>query len=371
MLLHCYINPSTVDLLRLQHAILLSKQCRADTAPPVSLICLQVENPIPFADSRLTRTLSTGYLHARYFGLLILPLHLSADWSFSCIPLVETWGDVRNLATLTLYCYFLYTALSAQPFSLLRQLWGAARLAAGLAPTQPPRKQPHTASGAHAANGKATTVEPATATSAYSNGSAAQVLVVSPEAARGAVRTRWRLMVLVGLVIAPFFPASNVLFYVGTFIGERLLYSPSIGFCLLAAELLGAALPDDPGAQQEEQQQQGQQQADVAGAVQAQSGGVANKQQQGACRQADSLKQQPPGCSSTLPARSWCMLLLCALLLGGYACRTVLRNQDWWDEERLFRAALNVCPNSAKVQQNNGVLQRRFRRFEVALEHFK
>ena len=31
----------------------------------------------------------------------------------------------------------------------------------------------------------------------------------------------------------PFFPASNVLFYVGTFIGERLLYFPSIGYCLL------------------------------------------------------------------------------------------------------------------------------------------
>ena len=43
---------------------------------------------------------------------------------------------------------------------------------------------------------------------------------------------------LVGLVVGPFFPASNVLFYVGTFIGERLLYFPSIGFCILAAELL-------------------------------------------------------------------------------------------------------------------------------------
>ena len=36
--------------------------------------------------------------------------------------------------------------------------------------------------------------------------------------------------------VAPFFPASNVMFYVGTFIGERLLYCPSIGFCMLAAE---------------------------------------------------------------------------------------------------------------------------------------
>ena len=38
---------------------------------------------------------------------------------------------------------------------------------------------------------------------------------------------RWRLAVLAGLLVGPFFPASNVLFYVGTFIGERLLYFPS------------------------------------------------------------------------------------------------------------------------------------------------
>lgn len=35
---------------------------------------------------------------------------------------------------------------------------------------------------------------------------------------------RWRLSVVAGLLVGPFFPASNVLFYVGTFIGERLLY---------------------------------------------------------------------------------------------------------------------------------------------------
>lgn len=31
--------------------------------------------------------------------------------------------------------------------------------------------------------------------------------------------------------------------------------------------------------------------------------------------------------------------LLLAGLLGFYAVRTVVRNNDWWDEERLFRAA--------------------------------
>ena len=73
-------------------------------------------------------------------------------------------------------------------------------------------------------------------------------------------RARWRLVVAAGLVVAPFFPAANVLFPVGTFIGERLLYAPSVGFCLLAADALARLAaphlprllllwaPSDPGA---------------------------------------------------------------------------------------------------------------------------
>merc|ERR1712050_425762 len=34
------------------------------------------------------------------------------------------------------------------------------------------------------------------------------------------------------LLVVPFLPASNILFPVGTVIGERLLYIPSAGFCL-------------------------------------------------------------------------------------------------------------------------------------------
>lgn len=45
---------------------------------------------------------------------------------------------------------------------------------------------------------------------------------------------RWHLAVAAGLLVGPFFPAANVLFYVGTFIGERLLYLPSGRFCFPA-----------------------------------------------------------------------------------------------------------------------------------------
>ena len=54
-------------------------------------------------------------------------------------------------------------------------------------------------------------------------------------------------MVLSGLVLAPFLPASNLLFFVGTFIGERLMYMPSLGFSLLMGEALAQTLVNSFG----------------------------------------------------------------------------------------------------------------------------
>lgn len=335
---------------------------------------MQVENPIPFAGSPLIRALSTGYLHARYFWLLLMPLHLSADWSFNCIPLVESVVDWRNLATLGLYCYFGYTAWSAQPLAILQQLWAVVKAAAG----QPP--QP--------ASSRRSKAQPPTSTPS----APATQQPVGPAAAASLGRCRWRLMVLVGLVIAPFFPASNVLFYVGTFIGERLLYCPSIGFCLLAADLLAAALLPRGAARGLVQQQQELSQGSSSssrgaeqsvGGTTAPAGGVSGQALAGAQQLQDSKatgqKHQQPQDSSPAGGKqpqdssssSWRFVLVCVLLLGAYAGRTLLRNQDWWDDERLFLSALRVCPDSAKVQQNNGVLQRRFRNWAAAMEHFR
>lgn len=56
---------------------------------------------------------------------------------------------------------------------------------------------------------------------------------------------------IAGLIWAPFLPASNVLFYVGTFVAERLLYVPSFGVCMLAAYVIiraGDLNPSVPGS---------------------------------------------------------------------------------------------------------------------------
>lgn len=69
-----------------------------------------VDNPIHFSERLLPKVLTYAYLHARYAWLLIFPLTLSADYSYNAIPLITSFADPRNLATLCLYVGLLLLA---------------------------------------------------------------------------------------------------------------------------------------------------------------------------------------------------------------------------------------------------------------------
>jgi len=96
----------------------------------------------------------------------------------------------------------------------------------------------------------------------------------------------------IAFLVLPFLPASNLLFYVGFVMAERVLYLPSVGYCLLFGLGFG------------------------------------------------SLWQRANG------SRRSRMMLLCGLglLLGVHGLRTMRRNLDWRDEEQLFRSAISVNP---------------------------
>lgn len=303
----------------------------------------RVENPIPFAESSLTRKLTTGYLHARYAGLLLAPVQLSADWSYACIGYVSALGDLRNLATAALYTCLLATVLAARPWQV-PQLWLAAwrrRRRPGRGAQRRPGSYSSGSSGREGTGPRSTSPF----LSSREAEADAQLLVPTPP---GLHHWRWRLAVLLGLVVGPFFPASNVLFYVGTFIGERLLYFPSLGFCLLAAEPLAAWL--QPG-------------------MEWRAGRRSPAQCSGASERAGSSAGQPA--SPALLARAVGAALLLAAVLGLFSAKTLLRNLDWRDEEQLFRAAARVCGRSAKVQLNTGILERRYQRWGAAEVHFR
>nr|CAI5819114.1 unnamed protein product [Callosobruchus analis] len=106
------------------------------------------------------------------------------------------------------------------------------------------------------------------------------------------VRSDQAVLFSIALLVLPFVPASNVLYYVGFVIAERVLYMPSVGLCLL----LGL-------------------------------------------------------CSATLwnSYRKYRLVFVCAfvLALAAFSARTVLRNLDWKSEEALYRSAIPVNPPKA------------------------
>ncbi len=134
-------------------------------------------------------------------------------------------------------------------------------------------------------------------------------------------RDRSVLLLSLSLSALPFLPASNLFFPVGFVVAERVLYLPSMGFCLLVAHgfsLLSRRLDSPRGGR----------------------GGV-------------------------LLLRG--MLLF---LLGAHGVKTFLRNYDWTDEGSIFLSGLKVNAGNAKLFNNVGHALEGQERFAEALEYF-
>lgn len=81
---------------------------------------MKVENPIAFADTLSTKIMTLLYYHVKYTSLLLLPIQLSADWSYACIPYVDTIFDLRNLLTLVLWLYMASIGINSKPWKLFK-----------------------------------------------------------------------------------------------------------------------------------------------------------------------------------------------------------------------------------------------------------
>ncbi|XP_022098647.1 transmembrane and TPR repeat-containing protein 4-like isoform X2 [Acanthaster planci] len=106
------------------------------------------------------------------------------------------------------------------------------------------------------------------------------------------------LTMALAFLIIPFLPASNLFLRVGFVIAERVLYLPSLGFCMLLTLLINKI-----------------------------------------------------SCS---PVSKRAVRGLLVVLMACYIGRCIQRNQDWMTEEKLYKAGLDVCPQNAKVHYNIG-----------------
>uniref|UniRef100_A0A2C9JN75 dolichyl-phosphate-mannose--protein mannosyltransferase n=1 Tax=Biomphalaria glabrata TaxID=6526 RepID=A0A2C9JN75_BIOGL len=128
-------------------------------------------------------------------------------------------------------------------------------------------------------------------------------------------RSRTVLMSL-ALIVLPFIPASNLFFPVGFVVAERILYTPSFGFCMLVA--FGAQV----------------------------------------------LKEK-------FSSRNCFINVALAFLIVAYGVKTYLRNFDWESEYTIFRSGLKVNQENAKLFNNVGHALEKLLKFDEALYYFE
>ncbi|XP_062511641.1 protein O-mannosyl-transferase TMTC2-like isoform X2 [Corticium candelabrum] len=233
------------------------------------------DNPAADSEHLLTRILTFNFLPAFNTWLLLSPATLSFDWSMQAIPVLESLSDARNVVSIVFYCCLVLLADVC-----LASVSGIANYK-GIVYG---RLQLLTSATEKSVEKRDKNFE---AKSVHDNSVDCLVLSLS-------------------LMVFPFLPATNFLFYVGFVVAERILYIPSAGFCLLVA--LGA---------------------------------------------------EKLWMSATTKAMRKVILMGVLSVLLLFIMRTVRRNEDWQNEESLYRSGISVNPakawgNLANVLKGSG-----------------
>ncbi|KPP61924.1 transmembrane and TPR repeat-containing protein 3-like [Scleropages formosus] len=138
--------------------------------------------------------------------------------------------------------------------------------------------------------------------------------VLAFQSLRHSTKSAKTVIMALSLVVLPFIPASNLFFPVGFVVAERVLYVPSMGFCMLVAHGFGILFH-----------------------------------------------------TGSLKKVSW---LFMAILLTTHTVKTFNRNWDWESEYTLFTSALKVNKNNAKLWNNVGHALENQNNYERALKYF-
>lgn len=270
------------------------------------------DNPAADSSHFLTRTLTFLYLPAANTWLLLCPDKLSFDWSMDAVPLVRSLADWRNLHTVAFYGGFILLALFGLhgPASEVKETIGKAQVTNGKSITN--------GNGYHAADTNHNINSEQGLLKTTLNGSAGlhqcpQWTSLPP--------TQNLVLFSLCILSLPFLPATNLFFYVGFVIAERVLYIPSIGFCLLVAT--GARVLY--------------------------------------------VRLRTSGIKALI-------LCFCAGLVLLNGLKTIQRNKDWSNEENLYKSGITVNPakawgNLGNVLKNQGKMVEAEKAYRNALHY--
>ncbi|XP_045494906.1 protein O-mannosyl-transferase TMTC2-like isoform X1 [Colias croceus] len=316
------------------------------------------DNPTSRDASFFTRLYTFTYLPVFNFFLLLYPFQLSFDWSMDAIPRITSLFDIRNMSSL-----FFYAAVSKVTWKIFtseikrqqekkekfykkqnknKQKWNnnckhySRRQDCSERKSNMPHKENASSKRALCpCNGckHALTEEHTNVCRAINNNNIMHTSSCVCPTVYGKTKTQNQnkypyrspqiaMLLFTAFMVLPFVPASNILFYVGFVVAERVLYIPSVGFCLLLG--LGAGALTRTWRRNE------------------------------------------------LRSRIFMFTLL--VTLCAMCGSTLRRNLDWRDEESLFRSALHINPpkaygNLGSVLSTQGRIAEAEAAFERALKY--
>lgn len=255
------------------------------------------DNPAADSPSLLARTLTFFYLPAANFWLLLCPDTLSFDWSMDALPLIRTVADRRNCCSAAFYLGL----LSLAGFSLWRQERTKLKDVNGKA--QHYTNGRNGSSNGHSYHGNCH--EQANSCHIDTNINSSHNGTKKHFESRTPLPTSQQVVAFsLGLLAIPFLPATNLFFYVGFVIAERVLYIPSMGFCLLVAVGMRSLYVR--------------------------------------------LRRRS----------SRAVLVYCAtVLVLLFSVKTVLRNRDWQNEEMLYKSGIYVNPAKGTTRSSSPLCQ--------------
>ena len=184
------------------------------------------DNPASDSESFLTRTLTYLLLPSLNMWLLLCPRVLSFDWSMTSIPLVETISDYRNIFTVIFYSCLIYFASIS--FDYIHRC--STKINSYMNGNGFSSNHGSHLSSKHSPNKLKTFQHQTLVNEGHSKSSSTSNIFNSSTLSSHSINV---IIFSAAIIVLPFIPATNLFFYVGFVIAERVLYIPSMGFCLL------------------------------------------------------------------------------------------------------------------------------------------
>lgn len=347
--------------------------------------------------------------------LLVYPVVLSFDWSMASIPLVEL-DDLRNLSTVVFFAALIYSTIK-----LINYYVRIIELHLNASDEQVDQSdlddQLSSCSDESFDSYKSTSSN-SSAFQSYESSASSASYKRSPLYDRYAARFERNLdnfkianfklhnfarieicSIAIVLLVLPFLPATNLLFYVGFVVAERCLYIPSMGFCLLIAVAFVHG-----------RQQLARLTSILLISIQSDASGKTSslsliRKQHPTYKRANGNTERPNNDLNqfkqtfnqhlakysklfrlfnkpirpidAISLNQFANLAFALSLFVLFAClasRTYLRNFDWTSEETLYRSGINVNPpkalgNLASILRLNGFEQEAEETYREALKY--